>query len=61
MKYATSDNVALDDKPRFEGQRALPVQDNVFKRDVLKAAPLPTPQRPGSESFLTFKSKGLSC
>lgn len=61
MKYATSDNVALDDKPRFEGQRALPVQNNVFKRAVLPAAPAPGALRPGSTDFLTFKSKGLSC
>jgi len=59
--YLHSDDIALDEKPRYVGIKVPPRRDDLFARDKWLTAPMPEPIRPGSTEFVRVHSRGTPC
>jgi hypothetical protein len=60
-QFLRSDNVVLDDKPRYKGEIVKSAQNSIWERDKLESAPAPKPVRPGANEFVKIQSRGASC
>ena len=59
MNYLKSDNVVLDDRPRYVGEIVKARQE---APQVIEPLPQqPTPQRRGSDQHLSIPSRGFGC
>jgi hypothetical protein len=61
MNHTHSDNLALDDRPKYKGKVVKAATNSVWERDSLLQAPMPEPVRPGAEEFKKIGSRGSSC
>lgn len=61
MNYLHSDNIALDERPKYKGELVKAAANSIWERDKLLQAPVPKPIRPGSQEFMKINSKGSSC
>lgn len=60
-QYLHSDDIVLDNAPKYKGVIVPPRRDNLFERDAMLSAPAPVYVRPGAQAALVIPSKGTSC